>query len=911
MKTTVKKWLAVVLTLAMFFPALVSAQVQLQGPRNSADVYSGVVYGPIDRNDTLWRIASRYKQDSQFNVYQTMLAIYELNPQAFENKNFNTMVDGATLQLPSDRFIARMDTQRARAKAEADDRAFGRPNSIQPESVLSEVAAAPTVPEVPLVNQEDLSATKQALQRQLNSLNRQQTTQFDEIKNQVATSITSVQALLDENRRLYSSLEQVNQDISELRIKVEGDVQNQIDQQLALQKEIIDLVKQAEQRQLDSDTQSLWASLSSPVAVITLSSIFTVGVLVLFGLWLLRKPAQKDNGSSGDSQSTQKDIVDDDLVIGEMDDDAEDLMAALDREMADDDILSSDLEDGLDELGVGGTDFGDLDDMLVPDTDEAKKATVKAQVVEEDISFDIDDISLDDDDFDNQEIDLTPKKDSSTKNRDIVKTGALGTELDKGMDNDIYDKDSKVPINKVSDKELGNSDAQLDSDALSDVLKDTPQNVNHIVPRSNKLGPSQADTSLNMPVEDDPIEDIENTINETTQEFENLSSEVLNDLDSVLDEDEDLDSVIEQIQLSSVDDESPHEDESVNQTNIDLEIDEAIDLAQADSEQTDSEMLEDNNASSAAPVRDTNVEADALADVLDANDSVSDQELDTLLDEFTDNRLDKSEDDNSQSISSTNFDDSDALLADIPSLTDMGKASRSSAKNNTSTKASLAQESSMLDIEDEDVDVLADLPGLDDWLGDDDLKEDLQNISSEDTIDSELSVLADIEGADFEELLSEIDADNAELSDELKEFEKSPLKDLDSDMLTGAGLDLDSLMQDDESASQSVEDFVNVDDLLSQSDALSPLNDEDIALNLDKSLGRLSRNRDSLGGDIASYSASDDALSDQASNLDLAQVYIDMDDFEAAAEVLEEVKSKGSVEQISEANELLLLMTKS
>jgi len=64
-----------------------------------------------------------------------MLAIYELNPQAFENGNFNTMVNGATLQLPSDPFIARMDINEGRAKAQADDRAIGRVNSGQPQSV--------------------------------------------------------------------------------------------------------------------------------------------------------------------------------------------------------------------------------------------------------------------------------------------------------------------------------------------------------------------------------------------------------------------------------------------------------------------------------------------------------------------------------------------------------------------------------------------------------------------------------------------------------------------------------------------------------------------------------------------------------------------------------------------------------
>ncbi|MEM0912107.1 MAG: FimV/HubP family polar landmark protein, partial [Pseudomonadota bacterium] len=43
----------------------------------------------------------------------------------------------------------------------------------------------------------------------------------------------------------------------------------------------------------------------------------------------------------------------------------------------------------------------------------------------------------------------------------------------------------------------------------------------------------------------------------------------------------------------------------------------------------------------------------------------------------------------------------------------------------------------------------------------------------------------------------------------------------------------------------------------------------------------------------------------QASNLDLAQVYIEMEDFESATDVLQEVMKSGSEEQKSEAKLLL------
>ncbi|MFT6269683.1 MAG: pilus assembly protein FimV, partial [Alphaproteobacteria bacterium] len=211
---------------------------QIQGPRDNTQVYSGVVYGPIDQNDTLWRIASRYKQDARFTVYQTMLAIYELNQQAFENGNFNTMVDGATLQLPSDRYIARIDPLSARAKADQDDRALGRGSSAQNEAVQTDtsggenstpVSADNLKPEIPLVNQEDLSKTSAQLQSQLNGLRQQQQQQFQQLKNQVAASISSVEVLLDENKKLNEQLLRIDENNRKVTEEVETELQTQID----------------------------------------------------------------------------------------------------------------------------------------------------------------------------------------------------------------------------------------------------------------------------------------------------------------------------------------------------------------------------------------------------------------------------------------------------------------------------------------------------------------------------------------------------------------------------------------------------------------------------------------------------------------------------------------------------------
>jgi pilus assembly protein FimV len=54
----------------------------------------------VVRGDTLWGITQRVRPDSRLTINQTMLAIYEANPDAFEG-NINRLRAGATLRIPS------------------------------------------------------------------------------------------------------------------------------------------------------------------------------------------------------------------------------------------------------------------------------------------------------------------------------------------------------------------------------------------------------------------------------------------------------------------------------------------------------------------------------------------------------------------------------------------------------------------------------------------------------------------------------------------------------------------------------------------------------------------------------------------------------------------------------------------
>lgn len=67
----------------------------------------------VQRNDTLWEIAQRVQGGA--SVHQTMLAIQDLNPDAFIGGNINRMKSGQVLRLPSAQDL----TRRSRAEAVA------------------------------------------------------------------------------------------------------------------------------------------------------------------------------------------------------------------------------------------------------------------------------------------------------------------------------------------------------------------------------------------------------------------------------------------------------------------------------------------------------------------------------------------------------------------------------------------------------------------------------------------------------------------------------------------------------------------------------------------------------------------------------------------------------------------------
>lgn len=399
----------------------VAQGTQIQGPRDAADVYSGVVYGPIDRSDTLWAISSQYRKSQQFTVYQVMLAIYELNPQGFVNRNFNTMVNGTTLQLPTDRYIARIDPQRARVKAQQDDLALTQSAGRQGQNTDNMSGAQPEPanlkPDIPLVNKKELDAAEKQFQLQINSLKRQQAGIVNDFGQQLEQSIQATQSIVDENKLVLEKLAKKDEEFIALKTELSENFQAKLDEQAAQIQELREFVALAKRQDKAEQEGSFGTLIRKPIFIIIATTVAFFLVFVLVALLLLRKP--KNENVDAEEKDAEKISLDDPISK-----DADDLLAILNGgDVSDDDllddILSDELEESINEVALDSNDFGEIDDEMLVPNQKAKKSQDELGDALSDL--DSDDTSLDDDmlnsefegiDLDGDDIDLD-SRDSS------------------------------------------------------------------------------------------------------------------------------------------------------------------------------------------------------------------------------------------------------------------------------------------------------------------------------------------------------------------------------------------------------------------------------------------------------------------------------------------------------------------
>jgi len=106
----------------------------------------------VQRGDTLWGIAAAMRPDSRLSMNQTMLAIFEANPQAFQN-NINVLSAGASLRMPSADDIYTIDRGAANSEVARQHSSWGNyvppPPTPTTDPVIDDPDTRPSLTLVP------------------------------------------------------------------------------------------------------------------------------------------------------------------------------------------------------------------------------------------------------------------------------------------------------------------------------------------------------------------------------------------------------------------------------------------------------------------------------------------------------------------------------------------------------------------------------------------------------------------------------------------------------------------------------------------------------------------------------------------------------------------------------------------
>ncbi|EJG1627978.1 AAA family ATPase [Vibrio parahaemolyticus] len=601
-------------------------------------------FGPTGENQTLWSIASELRPSRNVSVQQTLLAIYRINPQAFDNQNIHELIPGSRLRVPSLEQVRSATTEQAVAIMKAHELRLKQPKPEKPAPVKQievkpKPVEEPTAPKPPVVTPpkpEPVKPVETTANVPPVSTSPQGEKQVSDLKDKLQGSQSELESLEEKNHRLRLMLSQVQSEVETLKSELNDEerIRSEVEKLLAEERQRV-----AEQQRMQPSTMD---KILSNGWLVGLAALIPGALLALLVVMLLgrRSKAKEEEAAQQQTQDIDPlaapiglaaaDQLDDELSLDDDlfgDDDSEPLLeqdekAELEEDVfanLDDEELDFNLEgdDGEDPFaGIG--DDGDLDvgfdefdsstsgiqvngDEKALGLEEMERAldevTPELEVLDEDeTGFDLsdDDNAISDDEFAKLLADDEPSEDLSSGSVDQAMLDDLFAELgDDDLDLDVEDT---KPEPQVSDEDFSAGEASDD-----DIDKLLAQYDQPAEETSTELDPLDELESLAGLTDDTDIDEnstelldelIDFDEDETEEEFDPLNElEALSDFEA--------EEVIEELDENSVDllDEllQDDDDEPVLEDEIKTDLDPFDDLIREDEAVTaDESQLDDD-----------------------------------------------------------------------------------------------------------------------------------------------------------------------------------------------------------------------------------------------------------------------------------------------------------------------------
>ncbi|HDY7674996.1 TPA: AAA family ATPase [Vibrio vulnificus] len=554
-------------------------------------------YGPTSANETLWSIASKLRPANNVSVQQTLLAIYRLNPQAFENQNIHSLVPGSTLRVPSLTQVRSASTEQAVTVMKAhQDKLNATSRPIAPTPVTRPVKVTPATPA-----QAVSETVKVESPIDTTPVKTPDVPQVKTLEKQLEMSESELTALEEKNHNLRLMLAEVQSEVDGLKTELgdENRIRSEVEKLLAEEK-----AKLEEQQRMQPSAFDQFLSNGWMVAAAALIPGALIGLLIVM---LLGR--RKEAEPSASETQTEAPLTPPPMSDSDLDDLTDDLTL--------DDDLFSDSDDNSellfdDTMGDDENDvFGDLDDSDLDFNLEGEDGEDPFASIGDD-----GDLDTDFDDFDSSNNGISVK--GSDK--------ALGLEeMERALDE--VSPELEITDDEESDFDLSGENVGMSEDDLAELLaSDEP---------TEDLGDSALDQSMLDDLfsnlgDDDEVDEFDLGLDEDSAAAPTENKQMSDAMSGTMASDEDIDQLLAQF-------DEPVIDESELETPSSLDELESLLESGADDTQDDlstsllDEMLE--QASDDEVSLDPLDELEALAGLSDDEIEVSPTDTE-LLDEL-------------------------------------------------------------------------------------------------------------------------------------------------------------------------------------------------------------------------------------------------------------------------------------
>ncbi|EPE2689645.1 FimV/HubP family polar landmark protein [Vibrio alginolyticus] len=280
-------------------------------PAPPANTQPSRFFGPTGENQTLWSIASELRPSRGVTVQQTLLAIYRINPQAFENQNIHELIPGSRLRVPSLEQVQSATTAQAVAIMKAHEAKLKQPkptNRVTPAQRVTEqpkpqikvepkpatkpetVAATepkPTPKTIPVIPAPPVTTSPQG-EKQVSAL-----------KDKLQGSQSELDSLEEKNHRLRLMLSEVQSEVETLKSELNDEerIRSEVEKLLAEERQRL-----AEQQRMQPSTMD---KILSNGWLVGLAALIPGALIALLVVMLLgrRSKAKEEHAAAQEQQN--------------------------------------------------------------------------------------------------------------------------------------------------------------------------------------------------------------------------------------------------------------------------------------------------------------------------------------------------------------------------------------------------------------------------------------------------------------------------------------------------------------------------------------------------------------------------------------------------------------------------------